>query len=106
MMPQPTEQCVQIVFTSLMLPLAAVAALAFFIITGDIVVASAAPPAIRLEFLRNARRDSAPGTSTETCAVDFAVLRVPTSVDVLVNFFMVYPRLDVSRLVVVEHVLG
>jgi hypothetical protein len=99
MMPQPTEQCVQIVLISWVLLPVEFAASAYYIITGDTVVASAAPPAIRLEFLRNARRESAPGTATETsCLV--------TSVDVLVNLFISIPRLNVSRLVVIEHVLG
>ena len=87
MMPQPTEQCVQMVFTSVILPPGAVAARAFFIIVGATVVASAAPPAIRLEFLRNARREIASGTERQGCFTAGA----STVQEVLVNFLMSTP---------------
>ena len=39
-----------------------------FTLPGETVVASAAPPAIKLEFFRNARRESAPGTGLAACS--------------------------------------
>ena len=103
MMPQPTEQWVQMVLISSVLPPDVFAASAFFIITGDTVVASAAPPAIRLEFFKKERREIAPGINgTVTWVAGCAA----TAEDVLVNFLMTRSPLNVSRFVIIEHVLG
>ncbi len=77
------------VLTCSILPpgVAEVAASAFFIITGVTVVASAAPPAIRLEFLRKVRRFITPGIALRVLQ---AVVWL-TVQDFLVNFFMSLP---------------
>ena len=103
MMPQPTEQCVQMVLTCSALPPVLTAASAFFIITGDSVVASAAPPAIRLELRRKARRLIASGTAR----LGLTSTLGSTLQDLLINFFMIFPLdLNAGRLVIVENVLG
>jgi hypothetical protein len=71
--------------------------------TGDTEVASAAPPAIRLEFLKKVRREIASGRALP----GLTAVSLATALDVLVSFFMIYPpRLNVGRLVIVEDVLG
>ena len=90
----------QIVLISSVLEPVAFEASAFFIMTGDTVVANAAPPAIRLEFRRNERRVIAPGMA----CVNDALPCESTTDEVLVNFFMSLPRLNVSRLIVGENV--